>query len=261
MRVIGVDSSVRAYELRGGQTELRLDPRWHHAAGMFAADGIRHILTGLDHLLFLLCLILPFQRRLGALIGVVTAFTVGHSVTLVMAALGFISAGPWFPPLVETLIAASILYMAIENVLWARLERRWLVAAGMGLLHGFGFANALGETLQFAGAHLALSLFAFNAGIEIGQIAVLCLVIPALNLLFRVDAFHRYGTLLVSILAGHEAWHWMAERAGQVRMADLRMIDWAGAQTTLAAAAILGFVLALIWPIATRLRRRVRPSL
>lgn len=256
VRVVGADGSVRAYELRGGRTAFRLDPRWHHAAGMFVADGVGHILTGIDHLLFLLCLILPFRRRVGALIGVVTAFTVGHSITLVMAASGLISAGPWFPPMVETLIAASILYMAIENVLWARLERRWLVAAGMGLVHGFGFANALGETLQFAGTHLALSLFAFNLGIETGQIAILCLAIPALNLLFRTDAFHRYGILLISILAGHEAWHWMVQRARLIKLDDLRMIDWSGTQTTLAVVVAVGFMLALVWPLATRLLRR-----
>jgi hypothetical protein len=258
LRVIAPDGAVRAYELRGGRAEFRLDPRWHQAALMFVADGIGHILTGIDHLLFLLCLVVPFRRRVPALIGVVTAFTVGHSITLALAALGAISAGRWFPPVVETLIAVTILYMAIENVLWARLARRWLIAAGFGLIHGFGFANALGETLQFAGGHLALSLLAFNFGIEAGQIAALCLIVPALNLLFRMAALRRWGVLLISILAGHEAWHWMIERAGQIKLADLQAIDPASAQTALAWAATAGLALVLGWPLAMRLLQRVR---
>jgi hypothetical protein len=124
--------------------------------------------------------------------------------------------GLWFPPLIETLIAASILYMAIENIIVTNPRRRWLITFGFGLVHGFGFSFALRETLQFAGAHLLSSLVAFNVGVEIGQIAVLAVMVPALRLLFRVGMPERVGTIILSALAGHTAWHWMTERYGQL---------------------------------------------
>src|SRR5256885_12830231 len=88
----------------------------------------------------------------------------------------------WFPPLIEVLIALSIVYMALENIVGPKLERRWMIAFGFGLVHGFGFSFALRESLQFAGAHLAASLIAFNVGVELGQIFVLALAVPALVL-------------------------------------------------------------------------------
>jgi len=254
LRLVLPDGAIRPFEIKGAADAVRLDPSRWQAALAFVGDGARHIIGGADHLLFLLCLIVPFRRRFWPLVGVVTAFTVGHSITLVAAALGLVTIGRWFPPVVETLIAVSILTMAIENVLWARFERRWLIAAGFGLIHGFGFANALGESLQFAGAHLALSLFAFNLGIELGQIAVLVVAVPALNWLFRVEALRRYGVLLISIIVGHEAWHWMVERAGAIKWAELAAVEPAGAFGALAWLALAAFVLALAWPIGDRLR-------
>src|SRR5690606_26194222 len=126
-----------------------------------------------------------------------TAFTAGHSVTLIGSAFGLAPSALWFPPLVETLIALSILYMAIENVVAARVRGRVAIAFGFGLVHGFGFSFALTNTLQFAGDHLLTSLLAFNVGIELGQLLVLVLLVPALNLLFRyVDA--RVGGIVIA---------------------------------------------------------------
>ena len=82
----------------------------------------------------------------------------------------------WFPPLIETLIAASIVYMAIENITGAHLQRRWVVTFAFGLVHGFGFSFALRESLQFAGSHLLTSLLAFNVGVELGQLLVLVVI-------------------------------------------------------------------------------------
>jgi hypothetical protein len=186
----------RIYVLRGEAGPLALDPRWHQAAWIFVKSGVHHILGGLDHLLFLLCLVLPFRRLGWNLVGVVTAFTVAHSITLICAAYGLVPAGEWFAPLVETLIAASIIYMAVENVIAPNLLRRWLVTGIFGLVHGFGFSFALGEQLQFAGSHLVLSLFAFNAGIEIGQILVLAAVLPLLAWLARRPLASRYTSLV-----------------------------------------------------------------
>ena len=132
---------------------VRLDPRWHQAAWRFVTLGFAHILDGTDHLLFLFCLVIPF-RRFGALVLIVTAFTVAHSITLIAAASGLAPDALWFPPLVEMLIAASILYMALENIVGATsVQRRWMIAFAFGLVHGFGFSFALRETLQFAGSH------------------------------------------------------------------------------------------------------------
>jgi hypothetical protein len=157
--------------------------------------------------------VLPF-RRLKPLVIIVTAFTVGHSISLIAAVLGFVPNGLWFPPLIETLIAASILYMAIENITGAHLQRRWVVTFAFGLVHGFGFSFALRESLQFAGSHLLTSLLAFNVGVELGQLLVLLVLLPALALLFAKVVDERIGTILLSAFVAHTAWHWLPERWG-----------------------------------------------
>jgi hypothetical protein len=211
----------RAFEYAGDPGLLRLDPRWHQAAWRFVRLGFAHILDGIDHLLFLFCLVIPF-RRFGALILIVTAFTIAHSMTLIAAASGLVPEGLWFAPLVESAIAASILYMALENIAGATsVQRRWVIAFAFGLVHGFGFSFALRETLQFAGSHLLTSLLAFNLGVEIGQLFVLALLVPALQLLFRYVVAERAGTIILSALVAHTAWHWTAERWEQ-----LRQFDW-----------------------------------
>ena len=200
----------RAYQFSGDPGPLPLDPSWLQAAWRFVQSGFLHILDGFDHLLFLFCLVVPL-RRLRPLVWIVTAFTVAHSFTLIASAMGLAPDALWFPPLVETLIAASILYMALENIVGAA-RRRWVFAMGFGLVHGFGFAFALRETLQFAGSHVLTSLLAFNVGVELGQLVVLLLLVPALAALFRFVLPERIGTIILSALAAHAAWHWMAER-------------------------------------------------
>jgi hypothetical protein len=190
---------------------MRLDPRWHQAALTFVTLGFRHILGGIDHLLFVLCLVIPV-RRLKPLIAIVTSFTIAHSITLIAAAKGFAPTALWFPPLIELLIAASIVYMAFENIVGARVEKRWMIAFGFGLVHGFGFSFALRQSLQFAGSHLLTSLLTFNVGVELGQILVLIIAIPLLGLLYRRVVSLRMGTILLSALVAHTAWHWMTDR-------------------------------------------------
>src|SRR6266568_861500 len=115
LRFLPASGAVRAFEFTGDPGLVRLDPRWHQAALRFVDLGFFHILDGTDHLLFLLCLVIPF-RRLGALIPVVTAFTIAHSITLIASAYNLAPNFLWFPPLIETLIAISIVYMALENI-------------------------------------------------------------------------------------------------------------------------------------------------
>lgn len=205
-------TDVRALEYTGDPGLVRLDPTWRQAAGRFVELGFFHILDGTDHLLFLLCLVIPF-RRFRALVPVVTAFTVAHSITLIASAYDLAPDALWFPPLIEALIAASIVYMALENIVGGMtVHRRWMIAFGFGLVHGFGFSFALRETLQLAGAHMLTSLLSFNVGVELGQLLVLSLMIPLLELLFRRVVAERMGTIILSALVAHTGWHWMMER-------------------------------------------------
>jgi len=229
----------RAFEFEGDPGPVALDPRWHQAALRFMRLGFRHILDGVDHLLFLFCLVLPYYRSVTSLVVVVTAFTVAHSITLAGAACGYAPDALWFPPLVETLIAASIVYMALENiVLTARppvvteapaMRRRWGMALAFGLVHGFGFSFRLQEMLQFAGSHVVTSLFAFNLGVEIGQLLVLAVVVPVITLTFRAVVPERLGIIIASALAAHVAWHWMVDRGS-----TLGDYDWSASAAELA---------------------------
>ena len=211
IRYMPLGESGRAMIIPGDSGPVALNPSWYHAASGFVVLGIEHILSGIDHLLFLLCLIIPF-RRIRGLIPVITAFTLGHSVTLLGSAFNLAPSGAWFPPFVETAIALSILYMALENIVGANLHHRWIIAGLFGLVHGFGFSYALKDQLQFAGSHLLASLFSFNVGIELGQLAVLCVAVPVLGLVFRGALAGRMGVILLSAIVAHTAWHWMIER-------------------------------------------------
>jgi hypothetical protein len=208
---------VRAFEFDNDPGIVKLDPRWYQASLRFVREGFLHILDGTDHLLFLLCLVIPF-RRFRALIPVVTAFTMAHSITLIASAYNLGPDALWFPPLIETLIAASIVYMALENIVTTSTVRhRWMMAFAFGLVHGFGFSFALKQTLQFAGDHLLTSLLSFNIGVELGQLLVLAVMIPALDFLFRYVVAERMGTIILSALVAHTAWHWMLDRYDRLR--------------------------------------------
>lgn len=216
LRFVPPGGTARAFELVGDPGLVRLDPRWHQAALRFVEAGLIHILSGADHLLFLFCLVIPFRRLLPLLL-VVTSFTLAHSITLIGSAFGLASGALWFPPLIEMLIALSIVWMALENIVAPQLRRRWLIAFGFGLVHGFGFSFALRETLQFAGAHLLTALVSFNLGVELGQLLVLLLLLPALAALFRFVVTERLGTILLSAFVAHSGWHWTLERADALR--------------------------------------------
>jgi hypothetical protein len=222
MRFLPPGGGERAFDVHGDAGIVRLDPRWHQAAWLFVKDGFFHILDGIDHLLFLLCLVIPF-RKFRSLLLVVTSFTIAHSITLIASAFDMAPGALWFPPLIETLIAMSIVYMGLENIVSPRLERRWLITFGFGLVHGFGFSFALRERLQFAGSHLLTSLLAFNVGVEIGQILVLVIAIPALAVLFRYGVAERMGTIILSALIVHTAWHWFIERGDALLQYQFRL--------------------------------------
>jgi len=237
--------AVRYMPLGGGDRTMvvtssagtvALNPTWWRAAATFTGLGITHILTGYDHLLFLLCLVIPL-RGWRKILSVVTVFTIAHSFTLLGTAFDLAPSGAWFPPFVETAIAASIVYMALENIMGVELERRILVTGLFGLIHGFGFSYGLQENFQFAGTHLLVSLFAFNIGIEVGQILVLAVMLPALALVRRYVLPGQVGMIILSAIAADTGWHWMLDRAG-----ELWATPWP--KPTLAGVAILGLWIA-----------------
>jgi hypothetical protein len=193
----------------GGASELRLFELDHLSSRSafveYLRAGVWHIWSGIDHLLFLLSLLLPavlLRRRnrweavpMAApaflnIVKVVTAFTLAHSITLSLAAFDVIR----LPSrLTESVIAASIIIAALNNVFPKVTEGRWRIAFAFGLLHGFGFASVLAEMGLPTGARL-ISLVAFNLGVEAGQLAVVLAIMP-LAYLFRSTAFYRRGVM------------------------------------------------------------------
>lgn len=174
----------------------------------FTLLGIEHILTGYDHLLFLLGLHIV-DRKVMHIVKVVTAFTVAHSLTLGLAVLDIVPL-PMRP--IEALIALSIAYIAVENlILKKRPERRWIVAFGFGLVHGFGFAGILRD-IGLGETKLLISLFSFNVGVEIGQIGVVALLFPILVGIGRMQwqiTFQRAVSVFILIFGAI----WFVERA------------------------------------------------
>ena len=200
-----------------------------HAAASFIGEGIHHLVTGYDHLLFLLCLLLPsvLLRQDGRWVPVagwreavwpvtktVTLFTLAHSVTLTLASLGWVRLPP---SLVEPAIAATIMLAAFDNLRpWLLRWRGWLTF-GFGLIHGFGFAGVLGE-LDLPAAQFGWALFQFNLGLELGQLLVVALVVPLLLLLRRRPAYVPGVLGAGSGLALVVAAAWLVERTAGLKI-------------------------------------------
>jgi HupE / UreJ protein len=192
--------------------------RWSVLAS-YVAEGFRHILIGYDHILFLLALLLSVMRhlarsgndlrpRLVELAAVVSAFTVGHSITLALAALNVVD-----PParLVESLIAASVVLAALNNVVPVVQRRLWLFALGFGLIHGFGFAGVLGD-LGLPDHSLIVALLGFNLGVELGQLAIVAMLVPLIVAIERLDLYPRTVVRVGSSAIAATALVWLVER-------------------------------------------------
>ena len=213
--IFGVESAEQALALTPASAWQTLR--------QYIADGVWHIWIGYDHILFLLALLLPavLVRRAGqwdpapnlkdsfvAVLKVVTAFTLAHSVTLTLAALQIIT----LPSrLVESVIAASVIVAALSNLRGALSKKRWVMAFAFGLIHGFGFASVLAD-LGLPKDALVLALVGFNVGVEIGQLCIVAVFLP-LAFWLRTTRFYRVGvltggSLLVALLA---SW-WLIQR-------------------------------------------------
>jgi len=218
--VFGTDSA---------QQSLALEPQgaWE-TLKQYIVDGIWHIWMGYDHILFLLSLLLPavlvragnqwepatsLRRSLLEVLKVVTAFTLAHSITLTLAALGLIS----LPSrLVESTIAASVVLAALNNLKGTIEKRRWVMAFVFGLIHGFGFASVLVD-LGLPKDALVLALVGFNTGVEIGQMAIVVAFVP-IAFALRGTRFYRKGVLTGgSILVALIATWWFIQRAFDIQ--------------------------------------------
>jgi HupE / UreJ protein len=199
------------------------------ASAGFVGEGVHHIVTGWDHVLFLLCLLLPSVmvrtrdgwrpvERLGNAVwpvaGIVTAFTLAHSITLTLAALKIVSLSPSF---IEPAIAATIVLAAVDNVRPIFFGHRGWVTFAFGLIHGFGFAGVLAE-LELPAAQFAWALFQFNLGLELGQLAI---VVLATGLLFALRGRSGYTAWAIrggSFAAMAIGVLWLIERIGDVSL-------------------------------------------
>jgi hypothetical protein len=197
--------------------------------GSIVKQGIRHIWTGYDHLLFLLALLLPsVLRREGntwravprlrpALLDVlriVTAFTVAHSITLSLAALEIVT----LPSrLVESAIAASVVLAAVNNLVPVLRQDRWMAAFVLGLMHGFGFSATLMD-LDLPRSNLVQTLFGFNLGVELGQIAIVAAFVPLAYAVRGTAAYRRVGLVAGSCVIVVLATIWLVERAFLIKI-------------------------------------------
>lgn len=219
------DVLARVQRLDGGAQTVRLTPdapafavggtrsTWH-LVQTYTGLGIEHILLGIDHLFFVLGL-LWIVRGTWRLVKTITAFTVAHSFTLAASTFGWIGAPV---PLVEALIALSIVFVAVEAVKVARGEdglastRPWLVAFGFGLLHGLGFASALAG-LGIPPSEVPLALLFFNVGVELGQLAFIFFVLATVRSLRLLELRSpRWGQNMAVYLLGTVASFWFIER-------------------------------------------------
>lgn len=173
--------------------------------------GVTHIWTGYDHLLFLFAL-LVVCRSFRSIVTIISCFTLAHSLTLALATLDVVNLPSKF---VEPAIAASIVFVGVEN-LWRRGEEpkgRWALTFMFGLIHGFGFASVLRQLgVGQGGQSLAMPLFTFNLGVELGQVAIAALVLPVVWKLRKNEAFVRRGVPILSAVVALAGLYWLLKR-------------------------------------------------
>jgi len=218
-------SNVRTAVLQPGKpVTLSAQASHWQTFGSFLREGVHHLATGYDHLLFLLCLLLPAplywrdkrwqpatsgRAAFRETVAVITAFTLAHSVTLALAALQIVA----LPSrLVESAIAASIVFAALHNLRPLLTRGRWLLAGGFGLIHGFGFASVLGN-LPLGITERSLALAGFNVGVELGQLGFICLFLPVLWWMRQHPIYIRSILPVSSMLIAFIALIWLGQRA------------------------------------------------
>jgi hypothetical protein len=226
-RILHVDGHEELRLLDPGAPTAVTDEARASEKASFLGEGVHHIVTGYDHLLFLLCLLLPAVLRrtpggwqpvhvvrdaLKPVLAIVTLFTLAHSITLGLAASGLVSLPS---SIIEPAIAVTIIVAAIDNLLPLFGRWRGAVTFAFGLVHGFGFAGALRE-LHLPAAKFAWALLRFNLGLELGQLAVVALVVPLLYLRRRDSGYRRWVLQAGSMAAIGLAVLWFIERTADI---------------------------------------------
>jgi hydrogenase/urease accessory protein HupE len=202
-----LDAKENELQLNLGETGTSIErPR---SFSQFLLLGVEHILTGYDHLVFLVGLLIAGVSFKSAA-RIITSFTVAHSITLALATFNVVRVSSG---IVEPLIAASIVYVGVENLFRRELNGRWLLTFGFGLIHGFGFASALGELgIGSSGASAAIPLLSFNLGVELGQMAIAAAVLPLIWKLRDKPSFVARFVPACSVFVALAGGLWLIER-------------------------------------------------
>ncbi len=196
----------------GGRVTVAAEPAETPTFWGFLQLGVEHIWTGYDHLLFLFAL-LVVCRSFRSIVAIITCFTLAHSITLALATLEVVNLPSRF---VEPAIAASIVFVGLENLVrrGAEPKGRWALTFAFGLIHGFGFASVLKDLgVGQGGQGLAMPLFTFNAGVELGQVVVAAIVLPIVWRLRKNETFLRRGVPALSAVIAGAGLYWFLERA------------------------------------------------
>jgi hypothetical protein len=214
--------TTRVFRARGLLMEpIEVSTSAWSAVATFVGEGVRHILEGYDHVLFVLCLTLG-AIRLRSLVWRATGFTIGHSVTLIAGFFGFVPAGAWFIPAVETGIALSILYAAALAVTSRRKRKHaevemFYITMAIGLLHGFGFSFVLHQLLKVSSPDIWQSLLAFNVGVEVGQLLIVAVAWIVFRSVERMnDRAWQLGRWGIAASCALVAVFWTIQRASTV---------------------------------------------
>jgi hydrogenase/urease accessory protein HupE len=201
-----LDRTNNVFEVSLGQSQSAASS---HLFGEFFVLGIEHIVTGYDHLLFLLAL-LVVGTSFASAAKIITSFTVAHSITLGLATFEVVHLAP---ALVEPLIAASIAYVGVENIMRRSMRRRWLLTFAFGLIHGLGFASVLRELgVGVAGSDALEPLLAFNLGVETGQVGIAAVALPVILSLGRRPGLAHYLRPATSVVVVALGTWWLIER-------------------------------------------------
>ena len=209
-RLLGAQDSVAEIALASSTGDAQSPPAQAQlSTAGFLILGVEHILTGYDHLLFLFALLLVCDGFATAA-KIITCFTIAHSLTLALATFNLVQMSS---AVVEPLIAASIIYVGVENVFFRRKTWRYGLTFIFGLIHGLGFAGILRELgVGSSGAAVAGPLFSFNLGVELGQLAIAALVLPLILWLRRKPVFVERGVPALSLLVAAAGAYWLIER-------------------------------------------------
>ena len=254
LRFLAPAGDIRTFEFLGDPGLVRLDPRWYQTAARFIGAGFQQVVRGAEYCLFLFVLAIPL-RRLRLLVTVAVSFAVAEAITLIPS-LNLAPDTVWFQPLLGVLIAAAIIYMAIENATASGLEHRWMIAFGFGLVLGLRFSFALRQMLQFAGRYPLTSLVSFTIGVAVAEMVALILVMLTVRFAFRFVP-ERVGTFVVSLAAGDVAWHWLVDR---VELLSRYQFLWPTIDRELLLVSVrwaMDFVIAaaVFWMLLTTIRR------